>query len=517
MTRFFNTAGPCKPDIHYTLDPMKRLQSVRQLVEGQKYFVLHAPRQTGKTTTMISFVRALNAEGKYAALYVNVEAAQAVRNDVAAANRVFIGAIDNQARLYLPREYWPSTDCLNVPNLDEGLGTCLRRWCTELPKPLVLFIDEADALIGDSLLSLLRQLRSGYSERPQGFPQSLALIGLRDLRDYRIFSDSTQKFVIGGSAFNIKDVSLTMSNFSPQEVRELYALHTAETGQAFAEEALDLVFEQTQGQPWLVNALAREMCFGEQQVPDLRTVTAADVYRAVEILILRRDTHLDHLGDKLSEPRVARVVGRILAGDDAFPQPDETFDEDLRFVMDLGLVRRTQQGLAIANPIYREVVPRQLTWVQQEMWAADPAWYFGADGRLSIEAVLERFLEFYRENGEMITQRKTYTESAHHLTFMAWLQRIVNGGGYIRREYAAGLGFIDLVVEYGTDRFAFELKTERNFKRDRALAQVTKYARRLSLSEAYLMVFRRQMSDPEQVGQRELVEHEGLRIHLIWV
>jgi hypothetical protein len=142
---------------------------------------------------------------------------------------------------------------------------------------------------------------------------------------------------------------------------------------------------------------------GMDKVSDRRLVTVEDVYRAVEILILRRDTHLDHLGDKLSEPRVARVIERILAGDDAFGSPDETYDDDVQYLKDLGLVRKTPEGLAIANPIYREVVPRQLTLVQQEMWAALPEWYIGADGRLNIEAVLKRFFAFYRENAEMIT------------------------------------------------------------------------------------------------------------------
>lgn len=516
MGRFFNTAGPCQPDIHYTLDPMSRLASVRQLVDGRKYFILHAPRQTGKTTTMISFVNALNREGKYIALYINVEPAQAVRNNVEAANGIFLSTLEHQSRLYLPSEYRPSADCLNVPSMDTGLSTCLRRWCAELPKPLVLFIDEADALIGDSLLSLLRQLRSGYSDRPHGFPHTLALIGLRDLRDYRIFSDATQSFVIGGSAFNIKDESLTMGNFSPEEVRTLYAQHTAETGQQFTEEALDLVFQQTWGQPWLVNALGREMCFGAHKVPDLRTVVADDVYRAGEVLIQRRDTHLDHLGDKLTEPRVARVVDIILSS--ANPVLLESIpQDDLQYVMDLGLVRRTPDGLGISNPIYREVVPRQLTWVQQEFLPQNPAWYVKPDGKLDMELVLERFFEFYRENGEMLSKHSQYPESAYHLAFFAWMQRIINGGGYIRREYAAGLGFVDMVAEFSGEKFVFELKTERNFKREKALKQVTTYARKMSVSECYLMVFRKEMAAEELVGMREVVEYEGVKVNLIWV
>jgi AAA-like domain/PD-(D/E)XK nuclease superfamily len=517
MGRFFNTAGPCQPDIHYTLDPMRRLSRVQELIDGRKYFILHAPRQTGKTTTMISFVQSMNKEGKYIAVYANVEPAQAVRHNIVLANNAFVDAVAENARFFLPKEYWPSKDALGIERGAEKFRKFLQRWCAELPKPLVLFIDEADALIGDSLLSLLRQLRSGYALRPTGFPHSIALIGLRDIRDYRIYSENEKRFVIGGSAFNIKDESLTMDNFTPEEVRELYAQHTAETGQQFSDETLAIVFEQSQGQPWLVNALAKQMCFGEFKVQDNATVMPADVYRAVETLILRRDTHLDHLGDKLSEPRVARVIERILAGDQAFEAPDESYDDDVRYLKDLGLVKKTPQGLSIANPIYREVIPRHLTDSQQIMWASKPEWYIGADGRLKIEAVLERFFEFYRENGEMITKRKTYTESAHHLTFMAWLQRIVNGGGYIRREYAAGLGFIDLVVEFGPDKFVFELKTEKNYKPAEALAQIAEYAQRMSVQECYLVVFRRKMTKPAKVGERSIIEHDDLKVHLIWI
>ena len=516
MGRFFNTAGPCKPDIHYTLNPLGRLSVTRSLIEEQKYFILHAPRQTGKTTIMIALAKALNEEGKFAAVYANVEPAQAVRHNVEMANDAFVRAVASNARFFLPKAYWPSEDALNLDRSSEKLKEFLQRWCAELPKPLVLFIDEADALIGDSLLSLLRQLRSGYALRPDAFPHSVALIGLRDIRDYRIYSEQDKRFIIGGSAFNIKDESLTLGNFSPEEVRELYAQHTAETGQAFAQEVLDLIFEQTQGQPWLVNAIGKQLCFETHKVPANQTVAIPDVRRAVETLILRRDTHLDHLADKLTEPRVARIVDLILSGE----TPDRSnaiSNDDLQYVIDLGLVVRSPQGLSIANPIYREVIPRELTTVAEAFLPMQRAWYVGDDGKLNIETVLERFFEFYRENGEMAVKRETYPESAYHLTFMAWLQRIVNGGGYIRREYAAGTGFVDLLIEYNGDKFAFELKTEQNFKREKALNQIHQYLQRLSLNEGYLVVFRQKTVEPEAIGQRERIVHEGCVVHLIHV
>jgi AAA-like domain len=517
MRRFFNTAGPCREDWHYTLDPVRRLMTIRDLIEDRKYFILHAPRQVGKTTTIIALMHQLNAEGKYISLYINIEPAQAVRNDVKEANNIFMSSVEDSAHYYLPEAYWPSENCWTDRSATTAFRSFLSRWCKELPKPLVLFIDEADALIGDSLLSLLRQVRGGYAQRPDGFPHALVLIGLRDLRDYRIYSDAEKRYVLGGSAFNIKDKSLVMQSFTKEEVCTLYAQHTAATGQIFTDEALDLVFEQTQGQPWLVNAIGRELCFEEHKVqPPGRTIVPEDVHKAIEILILRRDTHLDQLADKLTEPRVARIVDTILSGESRF-DPTDISNEDIQYVIDLGLVSQTEQGTAqIANPIYQEIIPRQLTWVEQVSLSEDPRWYVLPDGRLDIEKLLTRFVEFYRENGEMITQRKLYTESAHHLAFMAWLQRIVNGGGYVRREYGLGLKFIDLIVEFGPDKIPIELKAEKHFKRQPALDHVAGYAKRLSKTTAYLLIFRRTMTDPDLVGQRDTALHNGVTVHLMW-
>lgn len=516
MGRFFNTAGPCVLADHYTIDPLSRLTSVRQLIDNKRYFILHAPRQTGKTTTMLGIMEALNREGKYIALYINVEPAQAVGQDVLAANDVFLDSVTDNAQVLLPKEYWPSKTTTAGRRSANRFKTFLIRWCSELPKPLVLFIDEADALIGDPLLSLLRQLRSGYTLRPAAFPQSVALIGLRDIRDYRIFSGKEQRFIIGGSAFNIKDESLTMGSFSKEETFSLLAQHTAETGQQFTPEALEMIFDQTQGQPWLVNAVGRELCFGEHKVPDGRTITPEDVHKAIEILILRRDTHLDHLGDKLTELRVARIIEPILTGNNSI-FVDDVYDDDLQYLKDLGLIRKSPDGLAIANPIYREIIPRQLTNMQMAFYRDTPKTYLKPDGKLDVEKMMELFIEFYKENGEILTKRKQYIEAAHHLAFMGWLQRLVNGGGYIRREYASGLKFIDMVILFAGEKFVFELKTEKNYKKEKALPQIASYARRMNVREGYLLVFRRDITDVEVIGQREELEHDGVRVHLYWI
>ena len=87
MMKFFNTAGPVNQPEHYKLDPIQRwdLDEIEFLINQKKYFILHAPRQTGKTSSMLGLRDYLNEQGKYQAIYMNVETAQAARNDVSAA------------------------------------------------------------------------------------------------------------------------------------------------------------------------------------------------------------------------------------------------------------------------------------------------------------------------------------------------------------------------------------------------------------------------------------------------
>ena len=149
-------------------------------------------------------------------------------------------------------------------------------WCATLSKPLVLLVDEIDALIGDTLISVLRQIRSGYDKRPDHFPQSVILCGVRDIRDYRIHSDKEKTIITGGSAFNIKAESLRLGNFIQTEVDQLLEAHTQETGQKFDTRAKDLIWNYTQGQPWLVNALAYETCFKMKEARDRKQVITED-------------------------------------------------------------------------------------------------------------------------------------------------------------------------------------------------------------------------------------------------
>ncbi len=498
--RFFNTTGPVVPADHYSLPPLERLNfnEVRTLIHDKRYFVLHAPRQTGKTSALLALRDRLNsgAEGDYRGVYINVEVGQAGREDVPRAMRAILNDLALQARFALRDEFVADIrlGVLEEAGPDDAFKEVLSRWAQADPRPLVLLIDEIDALVGDTLLSVLRQLRAGYVLRPEGFPQSVVLCGVRDVRDYRIHSGSEKTIIAGGSAFNVKAESLRLGDFSQDEVRALLAQHTEETGQVFTEGALQRVWTQSQGQPWLVNALAAQTCFRNPSGRDRgRSITADDIDEAQEQLIARRETHLDQLADKLQEERVRRVVEPLLSGGDE----REFTARDLEHVRDLGLVA-FDTPLRIANPIYAEVVPRELTVAAQEGLVQDTAWYIDADGGLDVVALLTAFQAFFREHSEHWVRRFDYQEAGPQLLLQAFLQRIVNGGGRIEREYGLGRGRTDLLIIWPLDgrtrKFVIECKILRkSLERtvSEGLRQTAAYMDRCGAEAGHLVIFDR--------------------------
>ena len=446
MKRFFNTAGPVKCKNHYCIPPLERfnLSEILSLIDQEKYFVLHAPRQTGKTSCLLALMEYLNRQGRYECLYVNVEIAQSARENVHRGIKGILGEISERARIYLQNDRiqrtWP--EILSVSGEEIALNTVLTRWAEESPKPIVLLMDEIDALIGDTLISVLRQLRAGYDKRPLHFPQSIILCGVRDVRDYRIHSDKEKTIITGGSAFNIKAESLRLGDFTQTEMGMLYQQHTEETGQIFLPETLALAWEYTNGQPWIVNALGYETCFRLPEGKLQTKVTPEMLSHAKENLIIRRETHLDQLADKLKEGRVQRVIGPVLAG---FAEPEKIPVDDLNYVSDLGLIRIDGQ-IRIANAIYREIIPRELNYSTQVTISHEPSWYILEDGLLNMKKLLSAFQDFFQEHSEHWIERFDYKEAGPQLLIQAFLQRIVNGGGRIEREYGLGRMRTDLLV-----------------------------------------------------------------------
>ncbi|MGJ0605768.1 ATP-binding protein [Cylindrospermopsis raciborskii] len=511
MPKQFNTAGPCKANIHYMLSPTGRLPQLKTLIDGENYFIIHAPRQVGKTTAMIALAQELTDSGEYTAVMLSVEVGSVFPDEPERAERAILGSWQDGIDIWLPEDLHPPFD----PERRETIGAFLKSWAKSSPRPLVVFIDEIDSLQNQTLISVLRQLRDGFPRRPRGFPHSVGLIGMRDVRDYKVKSGGSERLNTS-SPFNIKAESLTLSNFSFTDVQNLYEQHTTATGQVFTLGAVQQAYYLTDGQPWLVNALARQAT--QVLVQDVNEpITAEVINQAKEILIQRQDTHLDSLAERLREERVKAIIEPILAGEDL---PDVPPD-DIRYVLDLGLCRDQGQGLEIANPIYKEVLPLVLSYTTRvSIGAIEPLW-LNEQGELLPDKLLHAFLEFWRQHGEPLLRSAPYHEIAPHLVLMAFLHRVVNGGGTLEREYAIGSGRMDICLRYGKVVMGMELKVWRERKSDpliKGLTQLDKYLDGLGLDTGWLVIFDRRPGLPpmgERISTEEVLSPTGRTITLI--
>ncbi|MDR1577423.1 MAG: AAA-like domain-containing protein, partial [Deltaproteobacteria bacterium] len=355
----FNTAGPCIPADHYMSPVLSRQTGVNEMFEGKYYFVLHAPRQSGKTTFLYALTDEINSQGQMYALCCSLEACQGVTDDEKAMTRIAVeintalqlSSNDNLVSLALPDDRLPKL----APSMK--IFKSLNRLCVNLDKDLVVFFDEADSLIDAPLITFLRQIRLGYNNRsrsPQSkFPRSMALVGMRDIRDYLVQARDGQISSGLASPFNIKKEAFTLPNFTQDEIAHLYHQHTEASGQAFEALAVERAWYWSEGQPWLVNALAYESVVNILGKNYSQPITSDIMNDAAENLIKRRDTHIDSLLERLKEPRVRAVMEPIIIGSRRVPIKVPL--DDKRYVMDLGLLKGDYGNLRPANPIYNEV------------------------------------------------------------------------------------------------------------------------------------------------------------------
>ncbi len=524
----FNTAGPVNKVNHYKLDPLTRwdLNVINDLIDDEKYFLLHAPRQSGKTSCLLALRDKINAEDDYICVYVNIEAARGAKNNIEDGIYGILSAIEKRVIRLTKKE-----DEINAildkiikrGTFNSAIVDFLEKLTEFFDKPFVLLIDEIDSLHGDLIISVLSQLRSGYDDRGEYFPSSIMLTGVLDIKDYHLLNIGP-KHITGGSCFNIKSESLTIGNFTREEIEQLYLEHTKETGQVFKDEVFDSVYDYTDGQPWLVNALAYEVCFEMKENNDRSiTITKPMIKKAKKRLILSGQTHLDQLSDKLQQERVRNVIQPMIEGKNV-----DLDEQDIIYCRDMGLIKQVRGTYVVANKIYQEVIPRELTVSLQRRFYIEypkPTWV-NKDQSINIESLMNLFVEFWRQNSDVWKDDVSgYTEVAPHLIFQGFLQRVGNGHGEIDREYSLGAGRVDVYLEWdspiGEQRVIFELKmhTEHNYLptiKKEALKQTAKYADQCNATESHLLIFdRRENIDWKDKIFTELKNENGYEIK-VW-
>jgi hypothetical protein len=566
--RSFNIAGACKPSEHYMLPAVPRLPEVNDLIDEKYYFVIHAPRQSGKTTCLKILTDTINSDGKYyafccslASLSTTVDYKTAMGEIVDEINVGLISSkVDEIRKLAFT---FDSRHYMTRPVIKIRL--MLNELCQTLDRELVIFFDEADCLHEEPLIKFLSQIRNGYIDRSDSpgtrFPRSLALAGMRDIRDYltKIRPQEMSKGPV--SPFNVKAKSLTLSDFTLEEINTLYSQHTAETGQVFQPEAVYRAWYWTEGQPWLVCALAQNVIVQQFKNDYSKTVTEDDIDRATQDLILSNPTHFDSLIERLRETRVRKVMDSVVIGSSFFP--DEVSDDDVKYVTDLGLLKpgsHARESLRPSNPIYGELILRALTSNLQKKIpdVLTSKWMDGTS--LDMDSLLKAFQIYWRENSEAKTKTRTKateldnllndtvakalqnhvitdkymlhemivnnikdqlidvsSETYAHLVLFAFLQRVLNGGAdFIQREYALGMTKSDICISYKDVRYPLEIKIKGVMSREESLDQLLGYMDKCGSSAGWLIVFDRDvMKSWEEKLFWETMDRNGKTIRVV--
>jgi hypothetical protein len=484
------------------LPVIQRQPGIGEMIENEYYFTLHAPRQTGKTTCLNFLTDTINNEGQWYALNCSLAT---LRNTVAENETMTkvvsqINAAMDSSGVEVIREKaftYNSLPGMDAP--DYKVRKILNQLCRDLDKDLVVFFDEADLLSGQGLLSFLAQVRDGYLYRDETvnrFPRSMALVGMRDILDCLIKVRPDDESPGEGSPFNVNKESLTLSNFSRDEIRALYGQHSAAAGQQFDDSAMDRAWDWTEGQPWLVNALADQIVSVQLKNDHRETITVGHFDQAAETLVKGRSTHVGSLLARLREPRVIRVMDAVFAGNDLTIPVNS---DDRRFCLDLGLLSENEdRTLRPANKIYGEAMSRALTDEIEHFLDIDVETKSWTDGRiLHMSGLLREFQIFWRQGSDSFPFRHgdfaafKYDEAIYSFMLLAYLQKIVNSGGLVYREYAEGRGAVDIAIHYGGHEYLVEVKLKGEKTLDDWQRQLAGYLDAAGQDEGWLVIFDR--------------------------
>ncbi|MDR0622052.1 MAG: ATP-binding protein [Deltaproteobacteria bacterium] len=545
--KLFNTTGPCIPEKHYMLPVLPRLPGVNEMIDKENYFILHAPRQSGKTTFLKALTEKINKDGQRYALFCSLAILRNITDEKVALTTIISQLNESMlsSEVLILKEKADTYDSLpgmTAPN--RMVKRLLNQLCQDIDKPLVVFFDEADLLSGPGLLSFLIQVRDGFNIRDNfgnKFPSSLALVGMRNICDYltSYHPESVGQHLT--SPFNIVAERMTLANFTQEQIGELYGQHSEATGQVFHDKAIEQAWYWTEGQPWLVNALARQTVEVILKNDYSFPVTAENIDQSSKSLILQNDTHLDSLKERLKEPRVRRVIETVMIGANRFP--NGIADDDVQYVLDLGLLKKNLEDDTVilpSNPIYQEVIVRKLTnKIQYEINKAIPITYGNKlmDGiSLDMNGLLKAFQSYWSENSEMYIKNNLIeslvknsidialqsinlssqsklvneivetiqdnligltNEALTHLVLYAFLQRVLNGGAdFIQREYALGTLRADICVSYKGIRYPLEIKIKGHKSQDESIKQLKSYMNKCLASEGWLISFDKDFTKP---------------------
>jgi hypothetical protein len=488
----FEDSGVVNPEESYYV-PLENVtntkkQDFQTMINLGRYFSIFAPRQSGKTTFFEETCKQLHNDLTYVAIilsfqdYKNIDKSQfysLIEKDLYGQliHRLKLVNCEKteEVRQFLDRHHL--IDHISFRLLFEELNRIIQF------KKIIIFIDEFDGIPLKELedfLTSLRGLYQKYKKIRQKALYSIGLIGIRDIT----------KLVVGGvSPFNIAD-QVDLPPFSLKNVRDLYAQYTEETNQSFTEKAAKKVFEETAGQPWLVNRLGSILTL-DIKPGTIEPIDETDVKKAIQLLLREKNDHFDNLYEKAKLYKETFVE---IVFDHVKYKPNH---EEQSWLEQFGLIKDKNGSAVVANNIYKSrFVETFFDEANVPVTGEVPMTeYRLPDGRLHMERILLDFEQYIAQIGVKAFYRedKPYEKTGQFL-LTAWLYQFVRGGkGELRYEVLSGFGRMDILLTYKEIRYIIETKINRhNLTRTlkKGIAQVSvKYLASESAAEGYLVIF----------------------------
>ena len=506
--RYFEKSGVVDPGASYYV-PLENVtnmdnQDIKTMVDLGRYFSIFAPRQSGKTTFFEGFCHELEKETTYMAIllsfqdYKNLNSQrfyQLIQKDLYRQLVSRLADVDCP-RLDAVKAY------LDTHNISDH--TCFRELFEELNrmiklKKIVIFIDEFDGIPIDELenfLTTLRELYQRYKKRTDKALYSVGLVGIRNIT----------KLIVGGvSPFNIAD-QVKLPPFTLKNVRDLYAQYTKETNQPFTEDAVKKVFDETAGQPWLVNRIGTILTINIKPETTAH-ITEKDVEKAIDILLYEENSHFDNITEKAKQYKET-FIEVVFDGVEYIPG-----DEEQSLLLTHGLIKAEGKNVRVSNPIYKKRFTKTFFRESGAIVDVSVKGYFRPDGLLNMEAILSDFEEYIMQIGvnAFYKSQKPYEKTGQFL-LSAWLYQFVEGGkGELRLEPPTGLGRIDILLIYQGHKYIIETKINRSSLDktvEKAIDQLCgKYLLTERANEGYVVVFDlKTMVGEVSTPQKRLVE-----------
>jgi hypothetical protein len=526
---------------------LARAPDIVRMIELKSYFVVGSPRQSGKTTLLKALTAKINEDGIFYALNIPLHPA-----DDAESKTEALTQIATSINVALNFSNIPIISSLidNIPSFElfgtERIRMILNFICSNIDKELVVFFDEVDSLPPSVIGTFLSQIRAGYQYRDEPkseFPRALGLFGLRNLIYYRslIRPNGYSKGYSKGyaSPFNVALPPLIIPDFTRDDIINLYNQHTRDTGQTFSDSALERAWYWTEGQPWLVNALAREIVEKIVFNHYSNDIDGALIDEAANKLMSEDHLHFLSLSERMKEPAIIRVIDAIISGSQNPCMPIQ--DIDIKYSVALGLVKTPHgwssgiDGCRVSNRIYQTVILKFLSsgiLLRNLPESQTPKWTDGHN--VDVSGLLNAFQEWWLENADVIfsdnkivaridslVKHETLSSGAVYdgsitenqllydtkgilshlasesfcvLVLCAYLQGALPEDS-VKRELTLGTKSVDIGIVYKGHKYPIEAKLKGAMSREKSLQQLQGYIDKCDATEGWLVVFDR---DPEK-------------------